>query len=184
MGLRLWDKGVSWVKISVFVAIILIIIAISRNMVLYLSEPLTSYLHNAMFTELSEFEKLDEFVIKEIEDNALLEGVGVTEKYWKKVRWNDAEYEVYATVFETNEDTSVFIRRALGGEIKSEYGSIFEVRSPRKRYYAWLDNKMYLVTGAKESALSDFVNWLCEDFSLPDFELERDLAELDRLMSR
>lgn len=121
-----------------------------------------------MFADISEFSKLDSYIVQENIDEPLIELFSVKESWAKKVNYNGKEFEVRAYVFENFDECigyyrTQYIQPSADDEV-SPWGYRFTMGADYCEFMLRSREKLYIVHGEEKKTVTEFVNWLNESF--------------------
>ena len=161
-----------------FVSILLTIVILSLNPVdIIRNIKKSNEYEDKCFTEISQFEKLDEYVTEDIDPKTdkRLKGLKYIESYTKKFEYNGKTYSLYAYVFEDEESAKKYYKRYSqgGGSFSTRnYGyDSYTLMNWFTTYSVYYDNCVFGMRGRGTSDFYDALNFVTEDFPISISEL-------------
>ena len=118
-----------------------------------------------MFTDITVFEKLEPYEVKEISDPQKLKGLEIVDSYCRKVKYDGKIFRVYAYEFATAEDAQTYCNRffRLGESVRASYTRLTWFSY---RHYGLYENYTFRVERISWVGNAEFINWLTEDFDV------------------
>ncbi len=136
---------------------------------------LTHQIHARFFTDISDFSKLEPYVVRElsISEDRYVDENTVKESYIKTIKYGGRKYDVFAYVFENTADAAEYYSKCSRNSADSNWGhysmSNFFFTSD---FIAFHENCLFRVAGGSYLPFSDVVNFICKDFEISEDSLQ------------
>lgn len=122
------------------------------------------------FTDISEFNVLDAYAVdSSAKEDRYLGNLQPEESYVKTVNYCGESFDVYAYVFETDDDAFAYYEQVSGVKtsIQDSCYYFLGIRNMRDiKYIFYYKNYAYLITGSDYVKTAEFINWLTADFPI------------------
>lgn len=106
-----------------------------------------------IFAELEEFSCIDEYIISSLPDESqYISGLMIADRLCVKVKYEGAEFDVYAYTFASKDDADKYISRVRRNSEKDKW-----------RYMVSKENRALFIKGSKRT--DGFLSYLFESFS-------------------
>lgn len=166
------------------VALLLVTAVIVANFIVLQNESawLNEHRTDKVFSDISEFEKLDEYAVAAAPKAEQYRSDDVEASYCKTVEYNGEMYQVYAFAFSGKQAARDFYKSYTGNDVPTDYGrylksdGLFFLR--HTRYIVFCECNLYFVEGGNTQKTVEFINWLNASFAQDVQELEHaDMAQ-------
>lgn len=134
------------------------------------------------FSDIEQFSVMDEYVIKDLspDDDKYLKDIPYAESYTKQLEFEGKKYQVYAYVFENDEDSQKYYGLCTSYKTNQRRTYNFHTTTYSKSYGIVLYDKcVYRFYGGKHDAFVEAYNYLTESFPMFYRNLNSNVADGD-----
>lgn len=151
-------------KLLITAIIIVVFTFISLSLVLFFT---TEPINNLVFTNIDSFNKLSQYVTKDIATDDKLNGLLPEQSYTKEILYNGHTYSVYAYVFADTTTTISYFKSCTGKNTDTEYNFSMSTNVlSNSDYVAYAGCCIYRVVGNGYREFTNTVNFINASFPI------------------